>query len=89
MSYPAAKALPRVGRRALSESFLIRSAGAAIVLVVVVDVGSSSLTRLAGCEAGDVWEALVLLSAVMFWIMLTPGLSRKCLRAGVCRGRDF
>lgn len=31
------------------------------MLVVVVDVGSSSLTRLAGCEADDVWEVLVLL----------------------------
>lgn len=61
-----------MGRRALSESFLIRRAGAAIVLVVVVDAASSSFTRLAGCEAGDVWEVVVvvllLLSVVMFWI---------------------
>lgn len=42
------------------------------MLGVVVDVGSSSLTRLAGCEAGDVWEVLVLLSVVIFWTMLTP-----------------
>lgn len=46
----------------------MRRAGAAIVFVVVVDVGSSSLMRLAGCEAGDVCEVLVLLSVVMFWI---------------------
>lgn len=51
----------------MSESFLIRRGGAAIVLVIVVEVlfwGSVYLTRLAGGEV-DVW---LLLSAVMMQI---------------------
>lgn len=53
-----------MGRRALSESFLIRRGGAAIVFVLVLVVegvlvwGSVILTRLAGGE--------VVLSVVMF-----------------------
>jgi hypothetical protein len=54
-SYPAAKALPLVGRRAFSVSFLIRRGGAWSTLVtVLLWVESAIVSVFARLEGGDV-----------------------------------
>lgn len=63
-SYPAAKALPRVGRRALSESFLTRSGGDWFSAMAALSV----LARLAGGDVGgDVMPSAVVMIYSLCW----------------------